>query len=319
MTGYIVQRLALFVPTLFLVSLLIFGLMRIVPGDVALAVLGEDPGTFTQEDLDEVRKELGLDKPLAVQYGTWVGDVFKGNFGQSFYYQDQSVAESLKRAFPRSMELAVLALVISYLIAIPLGVLSAVKQDSWVDYVSKLFTIGGVALPTSWVAILVLWILVSYFKGALPPLRYVDLWDDPLTNLHQVIFAALALGYFNIAFATRITRSSMLEVLREDYIRTARSKGLAEAVVIVRHALKNAFLPVLTVAGFQFSRLIGGAVLVEFIFLIPGMGSLLIDGVNRRDYPMVQSIVLVVAGVVLVVNLIIDLLYAWINPRIRYA
>ena len=319
MTGYIVQRLALFVPTLFLVSLLIFGLMRIVPGDVALAVLGEDPGTFTQEDLDEVRKELGLDKPLAVQYGTWVGDVFKGNFGQSFYYQDQSVAESLKRAFPRSMELAVLALVISYLIAIPLGVLSAVKQDSWVDYVSKLFTIGGVALPTFWVAILVLWILVSYFKGALPPLRYVDLWDDPLTNLHQVIFAALALGYFNIAFATRITRSSMLEVLREDYIRTARSKGLAEAVVIVRHALKNAFLPVLTVAGFQFSRLIGGAVLVEFIFLIPGMGSLLIDGVNRRDYPMVQSIVLVVAGVVLVVNLIIDLLYAWINPRIRYA
>ncbi len=319
MTGYIVQRLALFVPTLFLVSLLIFGLMRIVPGDVALAVLGKDPGTFTQEDLDEVRKELGLDKPLAVQYGTWVGDVFKGNFGQSFYYQDQSVAESLKRAFPRSMELAVLALVISYLIAIPLGVLSAVKQDSWVDYVSKLFTIGGVALPTFWVAILVLWILVSYFKGALPPLRYVDLWDDPLTNLHQVIFAALALGYFNIAFATRITRSSMLEVLREDYIRTARSKGLAEAVVIVRHALKNAFLPVLTVAGFQFSRLIGGAVLVEFIFLIPGMGSLLIDGVNRRDYPMVQSIVLVVAGVVLVVNLIIDLLYAWINPRIRYA
>ena len=245
--------------------------------------------------------------------------MFKGNFGQSFYYQDQSVAESLKRAFPRSMELAVLALVISYLIAIPLGVLSAVKQDSWVDYVSKLFTIGGVALPTFWVAILVLWILVSYFKGALPPLRYVDLWDDPLTNLHQVIFAALALGYFNIAFATRITRSSMLEVLREDYIRTARSKGLAEAVVIVRHALKNAFLPVLTVAGFQFSRLIGGAVLVEFIFLIPGMGSLLIDGVNRRDYPMVQSIVLVVAGVVLVVNLIIDLLYAWINPRIRYA
>ena len=318
MTGYIGQRLALFVPTLFLVSILIFGLMRIVPGDVALAVLGQDPGTFTQEDLDAVRKELGLDKPLVVQYGTWMGDVFKGNFGQSFYYQDQSVAESLKRAFPRSMELAVLALVISYAIAIPLGVLSAVKQDSWVDYVSKLFTIGGVALPTFWVAILVLWILVTYFTGALPPLRYVDLWDDPLTNLHQVIFAALALGYFNTAFATRITRSSMLEVLREDYIRTARSKGLAEVVVIVRHALKNAFLPVLTVAGFQLSRLIGGAVLVEFIFLIPGMGSLLIDGVNRRDYPMVQSIVLVVAAVVLVVNLVIDLLYAWINPRIRY-
>ena len=317
MTVYIAHRLALFVPTLLLVSLLIFGMMRIVPGDVALAVLGEDPGTFTQEDLDEVRKELGLDKSLPVQYVTWMGDVFKGNFGQSYYY-DQSVASSLKRAFPRSMELAVLALVISYLIAVPLGVLSAVKQDTWVDYFSKLFTLGGVALPTFWVAILVLWILVSYFKGAVPPLRYVDLWDDPLTNLHQVIFAALALGYFNTAFATRITRSSMLEVLREDYIRTARSKGLTEVVVIVRHALKNAFLPVMTVAGFQFSRLLGGAVLVEFIFLIPGMGSLLIDGVNRRDYPMVQSIVLVIAGVVLLLNLIIDILYAWVNPRIRY-
>lgn len=317
MTVYIVHRLALFVPTLLLVSLLIFGMMRIVPGDVALAVLGEDPGTFTQEDLDEVRKELGLDKSLPVQYLTWMRDVFKGNFGQSYYY-DQPVASSLKRAFPRSMELAVLALVISYVIAVPLGVLSAVKQDTWVDYFSKLFTLGGVALPTFWVAILVLWILVSYFKGALPPLRYVDFWDDPLTNLHQVIFAALALGYFNTAFATRITRSSMLEVLREDYIRTARSKGLTEVVVIVRHALKNAFLPVMTVAGFQFSRLLGGAVLVEFIFLIPGMGSLLIDGVNRRDYPMVQSIVLVIAGVVLLLNLIIDVLYAWINPRIRY-
>ena len=317
MTGYIVHRLALFIPTLLLVSLLIFGLMRVVPGDVALAVLGEDPGTFTQEDLDEVRKELGLDKSLPVQYVTWMRDVLKGNFGQSYYY-DQSVASSLKRAFPRSMELALLALVISYVIAVPLGVLSAVKQDTWVDYVSKLFTLGGVALPTFWVAILVLWILVSYFKGALPPLRYVDLWDDPLTNLHQVIFAALALGYFNTAFATRITRSSMLEVLREDYIRTARSKGLTEVVVIVRHALKNAFLPVMTVAGFQLSRLLGGAVLVEFIFLIPGMGSLLIDGVNRRDYPMVQSIVLVIAGVVLLLNLVIDLLYAWINPRIRY-
>ena len=222
-----------------------------------------------------------------------------------------------KTRFPVSIELALLALIISYIVAVPLGILSAVKQDTWVDYVAKLFAVAGVALPTFWVGILVIFFLVLLFNW-LPPLGYTRVWDDPIRNLQQFIFPAMALGYFNMAFATRLTRSSMLEVLREDYIRTARSKGLRELIVIGRHALKNAFLPVITVAGFQLSRLLGGAVLMEVIFVLPGMGKLLVDSVLVRDYPIVQTFIMLVAVSVLILNLLVDLMYGWINPRIRY-
>ena len=198
-----------------------------------------------------------------------------------------------------------------------MGVLSAVRQDSWFDGLSRVFTVGGIALPPFVVGLLTIFILARFF-GWLPPLGYAQLWTDPLTNLQQLIFPALVLGYFNMAFATRVTRSAMLEVLREDYIRTARSKGLHEWIVIARHALKNAFLPVLTVAGFQLSRLIGGAVIIEVIFVVPGIGEMLVRSVLIRDYPIVQSTVMLIAVVVLVLNLIVDLAYGWLNPRIRY-
>jgi peptide/nickel transport system permease protein len=318
MTGYVIQRLLLFVPTLLLVSFLVFAIMRLLPGDPAIAILSAGgEGSYTEDDIIRMRAKLGTDKPFHIQYAVWIRDSVQGDFGESFFYPNVTVASMAKTRFPVSMELAILALIISYVVAVPLGVISAVKQDTWFDYVAKLFAVAGVALPTFWVGILVIFFLVVFFNW-LPPLGYKTLWEDPIKNLQQFVFPALALGYFNMAFAARLTRSSMLEVLREDYIRTARSKGLRELIVISRHALKNAFLPVITVAGFQLSRLLGGAVLMEVIFVLPGMGKLLVDSVLVRDYPIVQTFIMLVAVSVLVLNLVVDLMYGWINPRIRY-
>ena len=322
MTRYITQRMFLFVPTIFLVSFLAFGLMRILPGDPAVAMLGGfgetgGEGSYSQEDLDALRTEMGLDRALPVQYGVWIWGIVTMDLGDSFFYK-LPVTEMLRNRVPTSVELGILALLLSYVVAIPLGVLSAVKQDTWFDYATKIFTLTGIALPTFWMAILVIFVLARVFDW-LPPLAYADFWSDPWTNLQQMVFPALALGYHNMAFAARLTRSSMLEVMREDYIRTARSKGLWEFTVIARHALRNACLPVVTIVGFQLGRLMGGAVLVEAIFLVPGMGSLLVDAVVQRDYPIVQMIILLIAVMVLTLNLIVDLLYGILNPRIRYA
>ena len=317
MTGYILQRLALFIPTLILASFLAFALMRILPGDPAIAMLGGAEGSFTREDLDLVREKLGTNRPLHIQYGDWIGDLFTGDLNESYFLR-VPVAELMKDRFPVSTQLALMALLMSYVVAIPLGVLSAVKQDTVFDHVAKLFTIAGVALPTFWVGILILFILGYYFNWV-PPLDYASFWDDPATNMQQMIFPAIALGYFNTAFAARLTRSTMLEVMHEDYIRTARSKGLKELSVIGRHAIKNAFLPVVTIVGFQLGRLFGGAVAIEAIFVVPGVGKLLVESVLIRDYPVVQASILMIALVVLVLNLIVDLLYGWLNPRIRYS
>ena len=322
MTRYIAQRMVLFVPTIFLVSFLAFGLMRILPGDPAVAMLGGfgetgGEGSYSQEDLDALRTEMGLDRALPVQYGVWIWGLVTVDLGDSFFYK-LPVTEMLKNRVPTSVELGILALLLSYVVAIPLGVVSAVKQDTWFDYATKIFTLTGIALPTFWMAILVIFALARVFDW-LPPLAYANFWSDPWTNLQQMVFPALALGYHNMAFAARLTRSSMLEVMREDYIRTARSKGLWEFTVIARHALRNACLPVVTIVGFQLGRLMGGAVLVEAIFLVPGMGSLLVDAVVQRDYPIVQIIILLIAVMVLTLNLIVDLLYGILNPRIRYA
>ena len=317
MTGYIIQRLALFLPTLILASFLAFAIMRILPGDPAIAMLGGAEGSFTQEDLDVVREKLGTNRALHIQYGTWIGDLFTADLNESYFHR-VPVAQLIRDRFPVSTQLAVMALLLSYVVAIPLGVLSAVKQDTWIDHAAKIFTIAGVAMPTFWVGILMLFILGYYFNWV-PPLDYADLWEDPLTNMTQMIFPALALGYFNTAFAARLTRSTMLEVLHEDYIRTARAKGLQELAVISRHAVKNAFLPVVTIVGFQLGRLFGGAVVIEQIFAVPGLGTLLVQSVLIRDYPVVQAVILMIALVVLLLNLFVDLLYGWLNPRIRYA
>ena len=318
MPQYILKRVSLFIPTIFLVSLIIFGLMRFVPGDPAfLLVAGEDgDGSFTEEQLQNAKVLLGTDKSLPLQYLTWVGDMLQGDLGTSMFYLSP-VADDVKSKLPVTIELTIMAMLLSTILAVPLGIIAAVNRNTWIDYVATLISITGVAMPTFWFGIMLIFLLVLVFNW-LPPLDYADLWEDPLKNLQQLIFPAIALAFFNMAFIARVTRSSMLEVLREDYIRTARSKGLAEKVVVIRHALKNAFLPVITVSGWQFGRLIAGTVIIESIFLVPGMGRLLILSVIHRDFTMVQAITMIVTVMVLMTNLLVDTLYAWLDPRIRY-
>ena len=318
MQAYIAKRVLLFIPTLFLITVIVFVILRVVPGDPAVLLLaGEDAEEeYSEEDLAKLRAKLGTDKNIVIQYGIWVGNMFALDFGNSFHYKTP-VWNDLTERIPITLELTILAVIWASLVAVPLGVISAIKQDSWGDYLARMITIGGIALPNFWVAILLVFFLVFLFDW-LPPLGYAKLWDNPAKNLQQLIFPALALGFSNMAFIGRITRSTMLEVFREDYIRTARSKGLAERVVVLRHALKNALLPVVTVSGYEFGRLIAGTVIIEIIFNIPGMGRLLIDGIFRRDFPVVQGIVVMIAIGVLVVNLALDIMYAWLNPRIRY-
>jgi peptide/nickel transport system permease protein len=210
-----------------------------------------------------------------------------------------------------------MAIFLAFCAAVPLGVVSAVKQDTGFDYLSRIFSSIGIALPTFWLGILIVYALASFFQW-LPPLGYATVWDDPLLNLQQLIFPALTLAFSDLAFVARVTRSSMLEVMREDYLRTARAKGLSETLVIGRHALKNALMPVLTVSGYQFARLLGGVIIVESIFVVPGMGTLLIDSIVHRDFIVIQAIVLLVAVVVLILNLAIDLSYGVLDPRVRY-
>ena len=318
MQSYIAKRTLLFIPTVIMVTVLVFIVMRLIPGDPALLLLAGESGegTFTHEQLAKLRATLGTDRPLYVQYGAWVWDMVRLDFGTSAFY-NTPITDDLAAKFPITLELTILAVLLATVIAVPLGVLSAIKQDTWTDYVARIISIAGVALPTFWVGILIVYFLVRLF-GWLPPLGYVNLWEDPATNLQQLIFPAIALAFFNMAFIARVTRSSMLEVFREDYIRTARSKGLTERVVISRHALKNALMPVVTVSGYEFGRLIAGTVVIESIFLVPGVGRLLIDSIFHRDYTMIQAIIVVIILVVLVLNLAIDVIYAWLNPRIRY-
>jgi peptide/nickel transport system permease protein len=319
MWQYVAKRLLLFIPTIILVTLIVFVIMRLIPGDPALLILSGDSGEgqFTMEELDSLRHELGTDRPIHVQYFSWMGDLLQGDFGTSLFY-DTPVSDDLTARIPVTLQLAFMAILIAVLISVPLGVLSAVKQDTPIDYVARLFTIAGVAMPTFVAGILVVFLLVIVF-GWLPPLGYAVLWEDPLKNLQQMIFPALALGFYDTSFIARVTRSSMLEVFREDYVRTARSKGLAEFVVIARHALKNAFLPVITVSGWQLGRLIAGTVIIETIFLVPGVGRLLVDSIFHRDFTMLQAVIILAATLVLLLNLFIDLVYAYLDPRIRYA
>ena len=319
MIQYIVRRLLLFIPTMILATVMVFALFWVVPGDAAMMILtGEEGegGRVNTEDLEQLRKELGLDRPIHVQYGEWVFNLLKGDLGTSIWYRIP-VMDELKDRFLVSMELAVMAILMAFVAAVPLGVISAVKQDTKVDYVSRIFVLIGIAMPTFWIGILMVYGL-AYFFNWLPPLGYASLWEDPLTNLQQLVFPALALAFHDLAFTARVTRSSMLEVMREDYVRTARSKGLRERTVIGRHTLKNALLPVITVSGYQFGRLLGGVIIIESIFVVPGVGSFLIDSIIHRDFVVLQGVVLLTAAVVLFLNLVIDLFYGVLDPRIRF-
>ncbi|MCI0811628.1 MAG: ABC transporter permease [Chloroflexi bacterium] len=316
MQQYAVKRIALFIPTILLITVIVFVVMRIVPGDPALAILSEGEAQFTQAELDKLRQELGTDQHIAVQYFKWIGNVMTGDFGNSFWFK-APVMDELKDRIPVTIELAVLSIVLAVLVAVPFGILSAINPDSLLDYGARTVTLVGIAIPNFLVAVLLIILLVRV--GGLAPLGYEKPWDDPLTNLHQMIFPAVALAFYEMAFIARVARSSMLEVLREDYMRTARAKGLAEWVVLTRHGLKNAILPILTISGWQFGRLFGGTVVIETIFLIPGMGRILIEAIEHRDFMMIQAEIVIIGAAIVSINLMVDLLYGWLDPRIRYA
>ena len=320
MRQYVVRRLLLFVPTLFGASLLVFVLMRLVPGDIAEILVyqtGSESSTIQKRQIQQIRGELGLDRPVLEQYASWMAGAVRGDFGQS-YSQRRPVRDILVERFPRSMELAGLTLAIAVVWAVPLGVISAVKQNGWMDYAARILSLSGLSLPLFVTGALLLWGLVRLFRW-IPPLEFVAFTDNPLENLKQLIWPALCQAYYISAPITRLTRSQMLEVIRHDYVRTARAKGLGERAVVYRHALKNALLPVVTFVGWWGGRLLGGLVIMEIIFVVPGMGTALVQAVSQRDYPTVQAMIFVMALVFLLVNLVIDLLYAWLDPRIRYA
>jgi peptide/nickel transport system permease protein len=320
MRRYVLRRLLLFVPTLFGASLFVFVLLRLVPGDIAEILVyqtGSESSAIQKKQIEQIRVELGLDRPVLVQYAHWMWDALRGDFGQS-YSQRRPVSTILAERFPRSMELAALTLFLAVIWAVPLGVVSAVRQNSWVDYLARIVSLSGLSFPLFVTGALILWALVRFFRW-IPPLEFVAFTENPLENLKQLIWPALCQAYYISAPITRLTRSQMLEVIRHDYVRTARAKGLAERAVVYRHALKNALLPVVTFVGWWGGRLLGGLVIMEIIFVVPGMGTSLVQAVSQRDYPTVQAFIFVMAVVFLLVNLAVDLLYAWLDPRIHYA
>ncbi|CAI8051614.1 Putative peptide transport system permease protein BMEII0209 [Geodia barretti] len=317
MRQYTIKRIGLFIPTVLLVTVIVFVVMRLIPGDPALAILSADDAAYTEDELRLLRIELGTDRPLVIQYVGWIGGLARGDFGTSFWWGGP-VIDRLGERIPVTIELALLGIGLAVVCAVPLGVLSAIKPDGLIDYLSRVFTLVGISIPTFFSGILLTLILIRAF-GWLPPLGYEDIWEDPWANVKQLVLPALALGFYDMAFIARVTRSSMMEILREDYMRTARAKGLRETAVLVRHGLKNAVLPILTISGWQFGRLFGGTVIIEKIFLIPGVGQLLIDAIYQRDFPTIQAVIVIVALSIVVVNLLVDLLYGWLDPRIRYA
>jgi peptide/nickel transport system permease protein len=319
MHKYVIRRLLMMIPILFGVSLVVFFIMRMVPGDVATMILMGPTGDVgaRQEDIAALREKLGLDRPLALQYLSWVGGLLTLDVGDSLW-SGKPIFEEVIERFPLTLELAALSILISVVIALGTGIFSAVRQDTWIDYVFRAVSIAGLSVPNFWLGTMVILILSRYFFWS-PPLGYTAFFDDPLTNLQQMIWPAVILGYSLAAVTSRMTRSSLLEVLREDYIRTAWAKGLPERIIVMRHAFRNALLPVLTLSAIQLGTLLGGTVIMETIFTLPGIGRYLVDSIFHRDYPVTQTIITIMAVKFVFINLIVDLLYGLIDPRIRYA
>ena len=318
MQAYIIRRILIMIPTLVGVAAVIFLVMRVAPGDVAQLILAGrgDTAAIREEDVEAVRERLGLDRPLIIQFGVWMGEVVRFDFGKSLWTRE-SVLVEVGRKFPISLEIALLATLLSSVISIPAGIITALRQDGWPDYLIRTISIIGLSMPTFWSGILILLILVQFFNWS-PPLEYTPFYRGVKANMEMLIWPILVLAYFNGAIILRMTRSTMLEVLREDYVRTAWAKGLRERVIMLRHALPNSLLPVITIMGMNFAVLIGGLVVTETVFNVPGLGSFMAESVIRRDYPMVQGMVLMMAAVVLLVNFMVDISYGWLDPRIRY-
>jgi peptide/nickel transport system permease protein len=316
MRQYILKRLLLMIPTLLGVAVLVFLMLRVAPGDIVELKYAGTGAFAPKEVLDQERAQLGLEKPLWHQFLSWMWGIFRFDFGNSMW-TGRPITYEIRVRLELSLELAIMATIVAILLSVPLGTIAALKQDTWIDYLVRIFSIAGLSIPSFWLGILIILGFLIFFKW-LPPLTFTSFWVDPKANLMQLIWPALAVGYRYSAVATRMTRSAVLEVLREDYVRTARAKGLREKVVLTRHALKNALLPVITVIGLEFAFLIGGLVVTEQVFNLNGIGMLFVESITRRDYTMTQALVLLVAFCFIFINFTVDLLYAWLDPRIRY-
>jgi peptide/nickel transport system permease protein len=312
---YIAQRLAIAVLTLLGMSLVIFALLRLAPGDI-VDILFSAAGYVNPSEKQAILKELGMDRPLWVQYLEWLRQILTGDLGKSYRY-DLPAWQIIKPLLPVTIELAVLSIIVAVLLGVPTGVISAVRQDSGLDYVLRVVSLAGLSMPSFWLGMVIILTMVSWL-GWIPALTYVKPTENLRVHLVQFGLPALAVGYRSSALIMRITRSSLLEVLREDYIRTAWAKGQTGRVIVWRHALKNAILPVVTVIGIEFAFLIGGLVVTEKVFNLPGVARFLVDAILWRDYPIVQNLVMFIAIVVIFSNLFVDMLYGWLDPRVRY-
>ena len=316
MGRYIATRLALMIPTLVGVAILTFLLLRVVPGDVVTLKYSGEGAFVPRETIEAERERLGLNEPLWKQFVDWTLGVVRLDFGTSMW-TGRPISHEIAIRLELSLQLAIMATVVAVLLAIPLGTLAALKQDTWVDYAIRVISIGGLATPSFWLGIVMILALLILFRWS-PPVTFTPFFEDPLANLSLLIWPALAVGYRYSAVAARMTRSSMLEVLREDYVRTARAKGLSEWVVVVQHGLRNALLPVVTVIGLEFAFLIGGLVVTEQVFNLNGLGKLIVEAISRRDYTMTQALVMLSATVYVLVNFVVDLLYVVLDPRVSY-
>jgi peptide/nickel transport system permease protein len=313
--AYIIRRLLALIPTLIFASIIVFTTVRLIPGDIIDMMLSQNDISASKMDREALMATLGLDKPMWSQYLTWIGDLFKGDMGNSLW-QSTPVTERLAQRIPVTFELGVLAILIGLMIALPVGVYSAIRQDTAGDYIARSFSILLLAIPSFWLGTMVV-VIPSILWGWSPEVSYIPFWEDPWGNLKQMLVPAAVLGAALSAVTMRMTRTMMLEVLRQDYIRTATAKGLPERLVVFRHALRNALIPVVTLIGLQAPLVIGGAVIIEQIFGIPGMGTLLLDAVSQRDYPVITGVFLVVGLAVMLINLLVDLSYGLLDPRVR--
>ena len=312
---YVVKRLIIAGVTLLGMSVLIFVLMRLAPGNIT-DIIFESAGYVDEADRRRLEAELGIDRPVVVQYARWLGDFLRGDLGKSYRY-DLPAWEVIKPRLPVTLELAVLSLGFSVLFGVPAGVISAIRRGRPLDYALRVFSLAGLSMPSFWLGMIVILLLVRSL-GLIPSMTYVSPFENVRANLFQFLLPALAVGYRSSALIMRITRSTMLEVLREDYIRTAWAKGQQERLVVWRHAFKNASLPVITLIGIEFAFLIGGLIVTETVFNLPGVARYLVDAIQVRDYPIVQNLAMLIAVVVVLANLTVDLLYTWLDPRIKY-
>ena len=317
MTNYIIRRLLLFIPTLLLVTIIVFCAVRFVPGNVIELMAAE---TGEAEDIEAsielIKHRLGLDVPIYVQYGRWLGGICRGDLGTSLW-TNRSISEEITSKLPVSIELGILAIITALLIALPIGIFSAIRQDTSGDYIGRTIAILCISVPGFWLATMVI-VYPSIWFGWTPPMEYTPFFKDPLDNMVQFMVPAIIMGLVLSGTTMRMMRTMMLEVLRQDYIRTAWSKGLKEQMIIFRHALKNALIPVITIVGLQLPILVGGTVIIETIFGLPGIGRYFIEALSRRDYPVISAVTLMVSAAVMFANLFVDMIYAYLDPRVQY-